>query len=809
MKLKKLIPYLAAIVIFVAASIIYFHPVLKGQKIMQSDITQFRGMAKEIVDYREANDKEPYWTGASFSGMPAYQISAYYPNDFVRVLDKALRFLPRPADYTFLYFLSFFVLMLALKVDWRLAIFGALGFGFSTYLIIIFVPGHNAKAHAIAYMPLVLAGVLWIFRRKYVLGFIVTAIAMALEVYANHIQMTYYFGFCLFILGIVKFINSLQKENLQRFLKQSAVIIAAIVLGVAANAPRLMAMKEYADYSTRGKSELTINPDGTAKEATVGLDKEYITQYSYAKLETFNLFIPRFMGGGTVEKLDSNSNFYKLLQRQYGKKAADAYSENALTYWGDQIIIEAPAYIGAVLFFLFFLGIFLVKGPLKQWLVAATVFSILMSWGRNFEFLTNLFIDYFPLYNKFRAVSSIQVIAELCVPILAVLALQEFFKSDLSKNEKLDGLKKAIITFGGLIIAGFVLAHASSTFQGLRDASNYKEVPGLIDALIEDRKAMLLFDSIRSLVFGLLSAVILWMLLQKKVKKTYAILGFAVLVLVDLIPINRNYVSEDEFMPSRRVEKPFKKSAADELILQDKSHYRVGNFTVNPMEDGTTSYFHQSIGGYHAAKMGRYKELFDYQIAKNNVEVLNMLNTKYFIVEDDKGNKRVQQNPDANGNVWFVNNVAEVESANDEMKALDNINTKEAAVINVSKLDNSINFDFEQDSTASISLKSYGVTELTYESNAVKDQFAVFSEIYYKDGWNAYIDGELTPHYQVNYVLRGMKVPAGKHEIVFKFEPQVIYTGRIISTSAYVLLILVGLGWIFYDEKQKKKKLKE
>ena len=698
--------------------------------------------------------------------------------------------------------------MLALKVEWRLAVFGALSFGFSTYLIIIFVPGHNAKAHAIAYMPLVLAGVLWIFRRKYVLGFIVTAIAMALEVYANHIQMTYYFGFCLFILGIVKLINSLQKENLQRFLKQSAVIIAAIVLGVAANAPRLMAMKEYADYSTRGKSELTINPDGSKKEATVGLDKDYITQYSYAKLETFNLFVPRYMGGGTVEKLDSNSNFYKLLQRQYGKKAADAYSENALTYWGDQIIIEAPAYIGAVLFFLFFLGIFIVKGPLKQWLVAATVFSILMSWGRNFEFLTNLFIDYFPLYNKFRAVSSIQVIAELCVPILAVLALQEFFKSDLSKKEKLDGLKKAIITFGGLIIAGFVLAHASSTFQGLRDVSNYQEVPGLIDALIEDRKAMLLFDSIRSLIFGLLSAGILWMLLQNKVKKTYAILGFAVLVLADLIPINKNYVSEDEFMPSRRVEKPFQKSAADELILKDKTHFRVGNFTVNPMEDGTTSYFHQSIGGYHAAKMGRYKELFDYQIAKNNMEVLNMLNTKYFIVNDDKGNKRVQQNPDANGNAWFVNTVIEVGSANKEMQALDSLKTKNAAVINVSKLEPSINLQFEKDSTASISLTSYKVTELTYESSSVKDQFAVFSEIFYEDGWNAYVDGELTPHYQVNYVLRGMKVPAGKHEIVFKFEPQVIYTGSIISTSAYILLLLVGLGWIFYDNKQKKKALK-
>ena len=385
LKLKKILPFVIAIAIFVIASLIYFHPVLKGQKISQSDITQFRGMVKEINDFRAENDTEPYWTGASFSGMPAYQISAYYPYDFVRVLDKAIRFLPRPADYTFLYFLSFFVLMMALKVKWRLAILGALSFGFSTYLIIIFIPGHNSKAHAIAYMPLVLAGVLWVFQKKYVLGFTVTGIAMALEIYTNHIQMTYYLGFCLLILGIVELINAIRENILPIFIKQAAVVIAAVILGIGANSSRLMAMKEYTDYSTRGKSELTINPDGSKKETIKGLSKAYITQYSYAKLETFNLFVPGFMGGGTVEELGKNSHLYEVIETNLGKKGADYFTEQALTYWGDQTIVEAPAYIGAVVFFLFFLGIFLVKGRLKQWLIAATVLTKLLSWGCNFE----------------------------------------------------------------------------------------------------------------------------------------------------------------------------------------------------------------------------------------------------------------------------------------------------------------------------------------------------------------------------------------------------------------------------------------
>ncbi|TXD48733.1 YfhO family protein [Polaribacter sp. IC073] len=805
MKLTKIFPYLVAILIFVLAAIIYFHPVLKGEKLNQSDITQFRGMVKDINDFRADHNAEPYWTGASFSGMPAYQVSAYYPNDLVRGLDQLLRFLPRPADYTFLYFLSFFVLMMALKVNWRLAILGSLAFGFSTYLIIIFGAGHNAKAHAIAYMPLVLAGVLWIFQRKYVLGFIVTGLAMALEIYTNHIQMTYYLGFCLLILGIVEFINALKENKIQVFIKQAAVIIAAVLLGIGANAPRLMAMKEYADHSTRGKSELTINLDGSTKEITKGLDKAYITQYSYAKLETFNLFIPRFMGGGTVEELGEDSNFYKFIEEKAGKKAAADYSEQVLTYWGDQPIVEAPAYIGAVIFLLFFLGMFLVKGRLKQWLVAATIFSIVLSWGRNFEVVTNFFIDYIPLYNKFRAVSSIQVIAELCVPVLGVLGLKAFFSSKIEAKEKQEALKKAVIAFGGFIIVGFALAHMFGTFEGLRDAQQYSEIPGFLDAVIADRKAMLFSDTIRSLILVLLSGGVLWFFLKGKLKSTITIVALTVFILFDLVSVNKNYVNADDFKSARKIEKPFTASEADKMILEDKTHYRVANFSVDPMNDGSTSYFHNSIGGYHAAKLGRYQELFDFQIAKNNMQVLNMLNTKYFIVPDDKGKPQAQQNDEANGNVWFVNKLIPVKNANEEILALDSLKTKRAAVILESNF-NVSNFSIEKDTMASIQLTDYDVTSITYASTSEKAQFAVFSEIYYKEGWNAYVDGKLTPHFRVNYVLRGMEIPAGEHKIEFKFEPEVIQKGKVVSLISYGLLLFVSVGWFFYDEKKKKRK---
>ena len=804
MNLKKALRYSLAILVFIVASILYFNPVLKGQKLKQSDITQFKGMSKEIADYRTEKGEEPYWTGSAFSGMPAYQLSAHYPNDYIKNLDSLLRFLPRPADYLFLYFLGFFILLSALKVKYKLAILGALSFGFSTYLIIIFGAGHNAKAHAIAYMPMVLAGVILIFQKRYLLGFVVTAIAMALEVNTNHPQMTYYLGFIILILGIVELIEALKKKQILVFSKQSIVIIVAMVIAIGVNSTRLMAMKEYADYSTRGKTTLTIEPDGSPKKVKEGLSKEYITEYSYGLTETFNLFIPRFMGGGTIEELDENSEYYQAFKMKYGVQAANEYSKQVLTYWGEQTIIEAPAYIGAVLFFLFMLGVFLVKGKLKNWLVAATIFSIVLSWGKNFDIITNFFIEYVPLYNKFRAVSSIQVIAELCIPLLGILALKTFFSKEISIDVKKNSLKKAFYVVGGFALFFMLFGTSLFTFDGFRDASlaNYK-IDGLVDALISDRKTMLFQDSLRTLVLVAISFGVLWFFAKEKINQTKAIVVFAVLILFDLVSVDLKYVNSDSFSTARNIEKPFQLNAVDKEILKDKSHYRVANFSSSPMQDGRTSYFHNSIGGYHAAKMGRYQELFDYQIAKNNMEVLNMLNAKYIIIPGEKGSSRVQENPNANGNAWFINDLRSVNSADKEIKVLDDLKTKTTAVI----LNSTISPKFEKDSIAIIQLTKNDVTTLTYQSSTDKNQFAVFSEIYYKDGWNAYVDGELKPHYRVNYVLRGMEIPAGKHQIEFKFEPTVIQNGKTITLVSYFLLCIIPIGWFFYEKKKKTSKL--
>lgn len=805
MNIKKIVPYIVALLIFIAASIIYFNPVLKGEKLSQSDITQFTGMAKEIQDYRAKTGEEPYWTGSAFSGMPAYQLSAYYPNDFINYVDKILRFLPRPADYLFLYFFGFFLLLIALKVDWKLAVLGSLSFGFSTYLIIIFGAGHNAKAHAIGYIPFVLAGILWIFQRKYLLGFVVTALAMALELKANHPQMTYYLMFSALILGIFELIEAVKKKQLPVFGKQVAVILVATIIGLGVNSTRLMAMKEYADFSTRGKSELTINPNGTEKEVSDGLTKEYITQFSYGIPETFNLVIPRYMGGGTFEKLSEDSNSFEFVADKIGKSQAKGFTEQVLMYWGKQPIVEAPAYIGAVLLFLFFLGIFLVKGTLKKWLVAATIFSLVLSWGKNFGIITNFFIDYVPLYNKFRAVSSIQVIAEFSVPLLAILGLKEFF-SNTNSEEKLEALKKSLYTMAGVIVVGLLYAFAFSTFEGIRD-NNYTQLPGLIDAVIEDRKSVLLADSFRSLVLIGIAFGLLWMFLQNKLDKSKTIIAFGIIILFDLVTVDYRYVNKDDFRSARKIEKPFIASEADKQILKDKSIYRVANLAGNPMEDGRTSYFHRSIGGYHAAKMGRYNDLIEFQIAKNNFEVFNMLNTKYFIVSGENGKTDAKVNPEANGNVWFVRDLKVVNSADEEIVALDSLPTKTKAVVERSELIRVYNSDYKtsfvQDSTAIIKLVEYDLTQLIYESQTTTNQFAVFSEIYYKNGWNAYIDGELTPYIRVNYVLRGMEIPAGKHTIEFKFEPTVIDQGNTITLISYAFLILLPIGWFFLEKRKK------
>ena len=801
MNFKQIIHHIVSLSLFVVVALIYFNPVLKGKKISQSDITQHIGMAKEVNDFRKATSEEPYWAESAFSGMPTYPIGTYFPNDYITSLDRFIRFLPRPADYLFLYFLSFYILLLAFKVDWKIAIVGSLAFGFSTYLIIIFGAGHNSKAHAIAYMPLVLAGIVFIFKKRYLLGFIVTSIATALEIKANHPQMTYYLLFAILILGVVELIDAIKKNKTKQFVTQSSIIIVAMLLAVGVNSSRLLATKEYADVSTRGKTALTINPDGTKKEVTTGLSKEYITQFSYGKAETFNLFVPRYMGGGTVESLDEKSNTYQYVSSIAGSKQADGFTKQVYTYWGDQLIVEAPAYIGAVMLFLFFLGVFILKGKYKYWLVASSVFAILMSWGKNFQFLTNFFIDYVPLYNKFRAVSSFQVIAELCIPLLGFLAVREFFFSKIEKKQKQIALKKALYSSVGLIVVGLLYALGFSTFEGIRDAS-YSEYEGLLDAVKADRLSMLYTDSFRSLVLIGLGFVVLWLFLKQQLKYTTSIIAFAVLILFDLVQVNLRYVNGDDFKEARAIDKPFKASTADLQILKDKSHYRVANFSTDPFQDGRTSYFHKSIGGYHAAKMGRYQDLIEFQLSKQNMQVYNMLNTKYFIIPGDNGEVIAQQNPDANGNAWFVKNINYVQTADQEIRALDSTQTKNIAIVNENNIYKKINFSLEVDSLAYIKLTEYSLNSLTYETSSKFDEFSVFSEIYYKNGWKSYIDGELQPYTNVNYVLRGMEIPKGEHIIKFKFEPSVIKTGSIISLISYALMVLIPISWFFYYKKK-------
>ena len=801
--IKKILPHLIILVGFIIISLAYFSPVLKGKQIFQSDIMQHNGMAKQQRDFRSQTGEETYWTNSAFGGMPTYQLGARYPHNYVKSLDSVLRFLPRPADYLFLYFIGFYILLLVLKVDFKLAALGALAFGFSTYMIIILGVGHNAKAHAIAFMPLVLSGIILTFRKQYIWGFLLTTIAMALEIGANHFQMTYYLMLLVIVLGIAYLIHAYRKKLLPHFFKSVGILVVAVIFSLGLNATNLMATQEYVKESTRGKSELTINPDGSEKEVTNGLDKEYITRYSYGILETFNLFIPRFMGGGSYEDVGKDSNTYKLFT-EIGASPVQAKQEVAHTptYWGKQPIVEAPAYVGAVVLFLFVLALFLVNGRLKWWLVGGTLMSLLLSYGKNLGFLTDFFIDYFPLYNKFRAVSSIQVILELCIPILAIFGISRLFNDYEKDEEKLKALKYSLGITGGLALIFLLFKGVLFEFDGLRDdlfRQRYGDIgPRFIEAVKADRIAIFSRDTIRTLVLVVLSAGTVWAFLKNKLSETIVVVIFAGLILFDLVGVDRRYVNSDDFVSARKMSQPFQANAADLQILKDTTHYKVLDESGDPLNSGRASFFHNALGGYHGAKPRRVEDIMSFRNEKNNMTILNMMNVKYVIRSTEEGPVALQ-NPDTNGNAWFVEKLKTVSSENEEILALDNLGVKTEAVTQNSELPRT----FQLDSLASIFLIDVKPNQLKYNSSSSNDGFAVFSENYYGDGWNAYIDGDLKPHYRVNYVLRGMEIPKGNHTIEFKFEPKVVETGSKIALGSSILFGLLILGGLYFEFKKK------
>lgn len=802
--IKRIVPHILILLGFVIVSLAYFSPVLQGKEIYQSDIVQYIGMSKQQKDFKAQTGEETYWTNGAFAGMPTYQLGARYPHNYIKKIDSALRFLPRPADYLFLYLLGFYVLLLVLKVDFKLAALGALAFGFSTYLIIILGVGHNSKAHAIAYMPLVLSGIILTFRKKYIAGFLLTVLAMGLEIVSNHFQMTYYLMLLVLILGIAYLVDAYKKQALPHFFKSVGILFAAVMLAIALNATGVMATQEYVKESTRGKTELTINADGSPKAVSNGLDKDYITQFSYGFAETFNLFIPRFMGGGNGENVGKDSATYDAF-RKLGATTTQAAEEakRAPLYWGDQPIVEAPAYVGAVILFLFVFALFLVKGRLKWWLVGGTVFSLLLSYGKNLGFLTNFFIDYVPMYNKFRAVTSIQVLLELCIPVLGIFGLVRLFNNFDKAEDKQHALKYATIITGGLALLFLVLKSSLFDFVGVNDGF-YRQNYGaeFVDALKEDRKSVFTSDTLRSLILVLLSAGLIFGYLKGKLKENLLIVAFAVLILFDLVGVDKRYVNSDDFVSSIKMNKPFEADAIDKAILEDKSYYRVYDLVSGPSK---ASYFHNSLNGYNAAELKRYREVFDFYISKNNINVLNMFNTKYIIAQGEKGEAFPYTNKDANGAAWFVKALKMVDSANDEIKALDSLDNKHVAVFAKGKdvLIPTETKQFSVDSLASIEIVEQQPNYLKYNSNNTNNGFAVFSEVYYGNGWKTFIDGEETNHIRVNYTLRGMEVPAGKHEIVFKFDPDVVKTGSSIALASSVLFGLLLLGGLFYGFKKE------
>jgi hypothetical protein len=801
--INRFYPHAIAILGFVLVSLIYFYPVLQRKQIFQSDIAQYTGMAKEQNDFRASEHVEPYWTNSAFGGMPTYQLGAKYPYDFVGALDDVLRFLPRPADYLFLYFLGFYGLLLVLKIDPLKAFFGSIAFGFSTYLIIILGVGHNAKAHAIAYMPLVIAGFILVYRKKYVIGGLLTMIATALEINANHFQMTYYLLIFLLILSAYFAFNFIKEKEYKSFLTAIGVLAIAGIFAIGANATNLLATAEYANFSTRGKSDLTFNPDGSSSTDTSAMTRDYITEYSYGVAESFNLIAPRLFGGSNHEALGTDSSMYNFMVGQGVPEgqAADFVS-GMPTYWGDQPIVAAPAYIGVVVFFLGILALIIDDRKIKYVFVSGAAVALLLSWGKNFSTLTDFFIDHVPMYNKFRAVSSIQVILELCFPVLAVMGLQSFFKAD--KKKQWEGLwQTAAIGLGTIVI--LFLCKSMFSFSGAGD-SYYTESygPSFVDALKSDRKTLFSADLLRSAFLIVLTAGVLWMLIKDKIAQNTAIILVGLFMVADLFFVDKKYVSAKDFVSGREVEVPFQETPSDAQILKDTTHYRV--FEVNGnFSSARASYFHKSIGGYHAAKPQRMQQLFDYQIAKNNLEILNMLNVKYVIQTDKDGKEFPTSNPDANGNAWFVNEVKVVNNVNAEMKALDHLNTKKIAVFNTQlhgdKFKNAT-LKHNLDTTGTIQLRVYKPNYIKYISNSNKEGLAVFSEIYYEKGWNAYVDGVKTDHFPVDYVLRAMMLPAGIHTVEFKFEPEVIKTGSTITLISGAGMLLLLIGGVYYERKK-------
>ena len=820
--MKKLLPDLIAILAFVLLSFAYFFPAdIENRILFQHDTAAGAGAGQEVKEYYEQTGERSRWTNSLFGGMPMYQIAPSYDSTkSLQWVQKAYQlFLPDYVCLTFMLMLGFYILLRVFGIPVWLAGLGGIMWAFSSYFFILISAGHIWKFITLAYVPPTIAGIVLAYRGKLLWGGILTALFVALQITSNHVQMSYYFFFVILFFVGAYFEKAWRTKTLPQFFKASAVLIVAALVGIAANVSNLYHTYAYSKETMRGKSELVQTGDA-AKQTSSGLDRDYITQWSYGIDETLTLLVPNFKGGASAALSQSETAM---------SKANPMYSSlyGSLTqYFGTQPMTSGPVYVGAFVLFLFVLGCFIVKGPLKWALIGATFFSIVLSWGKNFMPLTDFFIDYVPLYNKFRAVSSILVIAEFTIPLLAIFALKRLLEEpEILKQEKKPLGISLLLTAGialllavapGSIGSGYVPAQEA---QMLQNAVNQQMIPanklsGILANLGEMRAELVSSDALRSFIIIGIGCSLLWLYASGKLRSSLTIAGITILCLADMWGVNKRYLNDAQFVPHSIRTETFTKTNTDELILQDTSlDYRVLNFATSTFDDNNTSYWHKSVGGYHPAKLRRYQEMIEHHISPemqaaykaiataggemdsvdaNKFRILNMLNTKYFIFPAGQQRQTVPiLNPHAYGNAWFVNKVQYVNNANEEIDALDSIIPTETAVVDA-RFKDVLKGTTEsyKDSLSSIRLTSYTPNRLTYETNNAQDGIAVFSEIYYPDGWHVTIDGQPAELARADYILRTMYVPAGQHTIEMRFDPTSLHVTEGIAYGALALLVI-------------------
>lgn len=843
-KNKKLIFIVGSLMLFVILALVYANPVLTGKQLFQHDIVQYKGGAKELLDYRAQNGEETYWSDSMFGGMPTYQMGAQFRGDVIKSIDGVLNFLPKPANYIFLLFSGFFLLGLVAVRNWKYALLGATFFGLSTYFYIALAAGHNGKIHTVAYFAQLLAGVLLVYiRKKYILGFIVTALFMGLQVSANHPQMTYYLFIALGFLFLSELFRAFKgKITWKHFGISNGILALAMILGVGMNSQRMMANSEYITETVRGKQILNNDRHSSDKS---GMDKESMLMWSYGQLETLNLFIPRLMGGASNEEGSDKmmAQIQELVQQNVTSQAEmDRISKgfSSLTYWGEQPGTSGPAYQGAVVIFVAILGFFFAWKKYRYWILAASILTIFLAWGSNFMALSDFFIDFVPFYSKFRAPSSILVVVELLFPLVAIVGLYRFFNSNENtetspENILTDDYKKKILTYVSSAVLGitFLLLIFGKSILGFYTGTEKTYLPPyLLDFLVDERFKMFRVDAIKAIIYVGITAALLFLSLKKKLNQNVVIIVIGLVSVFDLWSVNKRYLNNQNFVDKAFAENPFQTENSDLLMQKagdnpnlasllnqakvnqtleaisekDKTHYRIYNQVLGTFSETNTSYFKSSIGGYHAVKLRRYDDLINEYFGKMDTakvpRILNMLNTKYMIFGDQE-KPDVVLNPNANGNAWFVSDVKFVDNPNEEIRQIGEIDSKKTAVISKDDRKYFEGKPIAADSAAFLSLTKYQPNELEFKSQSKTPQLAVFSEIYYPKGWKMLIDGNEVPYIKADYLLRAVHVPAGNHVIKMVFEPAVIAKGKMISMLAFGVFLLLSLGGIYWLYRKK------